>query len=141
MTDKTIREFLTERGQDPADFAKILGKNDGYLTKKWGCFGWWIYTIVDIKRCGDMVVVLEHFTLYPDGGGEEREIRVTVYPDTIESVYHAKELYYKSGYSRLSKDHLRDLHNITRTERMRDKIRVYLEGGGSVGVLDCTQGK
>lgn len=80
MTGKTIREFLTERGQNPADFVCLDLNKEIYYR------GWFTGLIVDIKRFGDLVVVLKNEAFMVLDGGDY-ETKVIVYPDG-EKPYH-----------------------------------------------------
>jgi hypothetical protein len=80
MTNKTIREFLTERGQNPIDFA-CLDLNEEIRYR-----GWYTGCIVDIKRFGNFVVVLKNEAFMVLDGGQF-ETKVIVYPDG-EKPYH-----------------------------------------------------
>lgn len=97
--EKTITAYLLERGQNPEEFSVVIKEFGNKMTSRGG----WSETtyassIRDIKRIGEMVVVLvgkSYLSGYP---GIRRSTVTTVFVDGRDTLYHAENVHIDGGY-------------------------------------------
>lgn len=94
---QTIRDFLVERGQNPDDYGRLnLDHNVLYSADLYGSH-LWHKIVLDIKRFGDLVVVMTRVTDYHSHPGVRRSIEAKVYPDKRKAEYRACDVYIDGG--------------------------------------------
>lgn len=124
---KTITEFLRERGQKPRDFVQIIkarADRAEYSYDNWGTN----YTqyIRDIKRFGELEVMLEGKVYFGGYPGVRKETITTVY-EKNGSVHEHEEAYIDGGYQTWHLDNQeRDFGEIVNAQKTKRGIVVTL---------------
>lgn len=139
MTSKTIREFLIERGQNPDEFTRVLDKNEGAASYDWDCYGTKATDyVMDIKRFGELVVVLVRRIYYRGYPGIRRVTLVEVYSDTKEIVCGAEDVFIDGGYQTHHLDRpKRDFEEIVAAEWTNSRILVRVKSKHAEDDLWC----
>jgi hypothetical protein len=126
---KTFREFLTTRNLNPADFEVVIKHfedkvSNSYAKKEsmaWYTGGW---TLRDVKREGDVIVVLRCHSSSGSTPGIRRETSTTVFVNEVE-LGCERDIYVDGG---------RQTHHLDRPERNFSRIVGWERDGSSVKV-------
>lgn len=125
---ETVTEFLRSRNQNPEDFSRAVAHCKDQMVSRWRAWdATCVESVRDIKRFGDVTVVLKGLKYLSGYPGIRRETITTVFADDRDTIYRVGDVYRDGGYETWDLDRPeRDFEKIVDASWKDDKVVVRL---------------